>query len=348
MYDQMPFTGNSLNRVSDLHQDKDWVASQLASAESRFLPLRKLNPLAVEASSPALLWLDADARARLDPDQPPVLLGTQDGVAHFAVDLGDAEIDDVLVAQLGVESPEFPEARSIATGLSAAEAGILAQARSLIDWHRRHRFCSSCGAATEPDRGGAIRRCPACQAQHFPRTDPVVIMVVWKGDQCLLGRRKGRVGGMFSAFAGFIDQGETIEAAVRREVQEEAGLVVDEVVYRASQPWPFPSSLMIGCFARATSHDFQIDDDEIGEARWFSRDELLQALDSPGPELAVPGPVAIAHHLIRDWCATGPSGPGSTSAAAPQGATPRAPQRRKAQLHERRGAIGGTQCGRLG
>ena len=151
-----------------------------------------------------------------------------------------------------------------------------------------------------------MRRCPRCEAQYFPRTDPVVIMVVWQGDRCLLGRRKGRAGGMFSAFAGFIDQGETIEDAVRREVAEEAGLVVDEVAYRASQPWPFPSSLMIGCFARATSREFQVDDEEIGEARWFSREELLQALDSPSPELAVPGPVAIAHHLIRDWCAAVP------------------------------------------
>ena len=303
MYELMPFSGNPLDRISNLRQDKDWVAAQVAAPQSMFLPLRNLNPLTVEASSPALRWLDSGLRDRLDQDQPLVLLGTQDGTAHFAVDLGDADSDAAPIEQLGVESPEFPEARTIAVGLSA---GILAQARSLVDWHRRHRFCSSCGAATEPDRGGAMRRCPRCEAQYFPRTDPVVIIVVWQGDRCLLGRRKGRAGGMFSAFAGFIDQGETIEDAVRREVAEEAGLVVDEVAYRASQPWPFPSSLMIGCFARATSREFQVDDEEIGEARWFSREELLQALDSPSPELAVPGPVAIAHHLIRDWCAAVP------------------------------------------
>ncbi len=304
MYELMPFSGNPLDWVSNLRQDKDWVAAQVAAPQSMFLPLRNLNPLTVEVSSPALRWLDSGLRDRLDQDQPLVLLGTQDGTAHFAVDLGDADSDAAPIEQLGVESPEFPEARTIAVGL---RAGILAQARSLVDWHRRHRFCSSCGAAaTEPDRGGAMRRCPRCEAQYFPRTDPVVIMVVWQGDRCLLGRRKGRAGGMFSAFAGFIDQGETIEDAVRREVAEEAGLVVDEVAYRASQPWPFPSSLMIGCFARATSREFQVDDEEIGEARWFSREELLQALDSPSPELAVPGPVAIAHHLIRDWCAAVP------------------------------------------
>ena len=308
MYELMPFAGNPFDRVSTLRQDKDWVLGQITAAESRFLPLNKLNPLSKEASSATLQWLDASVRERFDPDWPLILLGRRDGIAHFAVDIGDSDADDFKL-KLGLESVQFSESRTIAAGLSAAEAGILAQARSLVDWHRRHRFCSSCGIETAPDRGGAMRRCTACQSQHFPRTDPVVIMVVWEGDQCLLGRRKGRAGGMFSALAGFIDQGETIEDAVRREVAEEAGLVVDDVVYRASQPWPFPSSLMIGCFAHATNREFEIDNDEIGEARWFGREELRQALDSPSAglaELALPGPVAIAHHLIRDWCAAGP------------------------------------------
>jgi NAD+ diphosphatase len=200
-------------------------------------------------------------------------------------------------------SLSFAEARGLATVLPAGEAGIVAHGRSLIDWHRRHRFCSVCGTPTTSGQGGSVRKCGSCGASHFPRTDPVVIMVVHRGDQCVLAKRRNAPGNRYSCIAGYIDQGETIEEAVAREVQEEIGLRVDEVVYRASQPWPFPSTLMIGCFAHAATDAIEIDPNELGDARWFGRQEVLSALNAGGPDapLTVPDRVAIAHHLIRAW-----------------------------------------------
>jgi NAD+ diphosphatase len=153
-----------------------------------------------------------------------------------------------------------------------------------------------------------MRKCPKCDQEHFPRTDPVVIMVVWRGDRCILGRQKVWAPGFYSALAGFVDQGETIEEAVAREVLEEVGLKVDAVEYHASQPWPFPSSLMIGCFAHATSDQETVDPGELESARWFTRDELRDAFENPGPQHSfnVPQRIAIAHHIIKDWVFAGP------------------------------------------
>ena len=170
---------------------------------------------------------------------------------------------------------------------AAAEAGILAQSRAQLDWHRRHQFCSVCGQRTEQGRGGQVRKCMACKADHFPRTDPVAIMVVTDGERCLLGQSRGRLSrtGTYSALAGFMDQGESIEEAVRREVKEEAGIEVGQVRYHSSQPWPFPSSLMIGCHARALTTDIHIDDEEMTDVRWFPRADVLSALRGDHPQL---------------------------------------------------------------
>jgi NAD+ diphosphatase len=187
-------------------------------------------------------------------------------------------------------------------GLASTDSGILAQARSQLDWHRRHQFCSVCGTRTEQRKGGHVRRCDDCGAEHFPRTDPVAIMLVTDGDRCLLGQSAGLARtGMFSALAGFIDQGESIEEAVRREVKEEAGIRVGEVRYHSSQPWPFPSSLMIGCHGRAETTDIHMDDEEMHDVQWFHRDAILGALGGDTSVLKVPGSIAIAHHLIRSW-----------------------------------------------
>jgi NAD+ diphosphatase len=211
-------------------------------------------------------------------------------------------LPDADPAALGLDDGAlFSEVRGVAPALPIADAGIVAQARSLLDWHNRNRFCGACGSPTSIRKGGASRQCDGCSAEVFPRTDPVVIMVVWRGDRCLLGRRSGRPGGNYSCLAGYIDQGETIEEAVRREVMEEAGILVDEVQYHASQPWPFPSSLMIGCFAHAATEEVRLDDDELADARWFSREEVRRAVESPSETLTLPGPIAIAHHLLRDW-----------------------------------------------
>jgi len=187
-----------------------------------------------------------------------------------------------------------------------ADSGIVAQARAQLDWHRRNRFCAECGHTMQPERGGQIRRCSGCGKHIFPRTDPVAIMLIIDrpgGERCLLGQAQGFMArtNFYSALAGFVDQGESLEEAVRREVREEAGIEVGDVRYHSSQPWPFPSQLMMGCHGVALSHDIRVDEAEMADVRWFSREEALAALHNDNPDLRVPGELAIAHHLIRAW-----------------------------------------------
>jgi NAD+ diphosphatase len=296
----IPFAGNPLDRASNLRRDDAWLAEQVGAAESRFLPFWRLNVLASEAEQAELRWLDRSVLFHLEDEAAPFLLGIRDGVAHFAVDV--TPLTDP-IATFGIEDAAFGDARRLATNLPAGDAGIVAQARALIEWHTRHRFCGTCGAPTAMTGGGAVRKCTSCGVEHFPNPHAVVIMVVWRGDRCLLGRGRGWAQARFSALAGFMDHGETIEAAVGREVAEEVGLEVDEVAYHASQPWPFPMSLMIGCFAHVTGEALTVDLEELDEARWFSREELRLALASPDAvDFGVPGRLAIAHHLIKAWC----------------------------------------------
>ena len=193
----------------------------------------------------------------------PVFLGKQEGVAHFAVHVPAESGEGASIG--GDGSMGLVDARSAAGFLSGAETGIVAQARSLLDWHNRHGFCPVCGHRTAMGRGGHVRKCTECRAEHFPRTDPVAIMLVHDGDRCLLGQSRGRLSRMrmYSALAGFIDQGESVEEAVAREVREEAGIAVRNIRYHSSQPWPFPSSLMIGCHVEAATTDIDIDDEEM-------------------------------------------------------------------------------------
>jgi NAD+ diphosphatase len=295
------FAGNPLDRGDVQRRDEQWLEAQATNPLSRFLPLWQLNVLIRAEPETRLGWLSSAEIGRFELDTPPVFLGLLEGVAHFAIDisqLGDPQ------HELNLDQTwRFEEARAAAAHLNPAETGILAQSRAQVDWHRRHQFCSVCGQRTVPGRGGHVRRCPACKAEHFPRTDPVAIMVVTDGDRCLLGQSRGRLSrtGTYSALAGFIDQGESIEEAVRREVREEAGIEVGQVRYHSSQPWPFPSSLMIGCHARALTTDIHKDDEEMTDVRWFSRDEVLSGLKGDHPHLHVPAPIAIAHHLIKAW-----------------------------------------------
>jgi NAD+ diphosphatase len=178
----------------------------------------------------------------------------------------------------------------------------LAEAKAMLAWHARHRFCANCGAPTDPIEGGWKRECPACKAEHFPRTDPVVIMLAVEGERCLLGRSARFASAMWSCLAGFVEPGENIEEAVRREVHEEAGIACGRVAYFASQPWPFPMSLMIGAHAEALTTDIKVDRAELEGARWFERDEVALMLLRRHPDgLGTPPPVAIAHHIIRAW-----------------------------------------------
>ena len=242
--------------------------------------------------------------AGLGSGRETVFLGCVDGSGRFglAVDQTAAEAlkarADLVVSDL----------RSIAVqGLVAAEhLPPIAQAKALLSWHTRHRFCSVCGKRTELTEGGWRRHCPSCQSEHFPRTDPVVIMLAIDGERCLLGRQARFAAGMWTCLAGFVEPGETIEEAVRREVLEEAGIACGRVAYFASQPWPFPMSLMIGCHAQATSTDIVIDHTELEGARWFERDVVAKMLMKQHPDgLTTPPPVAIAHHIVRAWVEEG-------------------------------------------
>lgn len=209
-------------------------------------------------------------------------------------------------AEAFAENPTFfvKDLRSVATDLllPEGEIGLLAMAKSLLFWHERNRFCANCGHATIPGAAGFRRDCEGCKAQHFPRTDPVAIMLVTRGEKCLLGRSGHFATGRFSCLAGFVEPGETAEAAVRRETFEETGIRVGEVRYLQSQPWPFPSNLMIGMQGIALDEDITVDKHELDDARWFTRDEIRQMFDDRHPEgFNLPPAVAIAHHLLRHF-----------------------------------------------
>jgi NAD+ diphosphatase len=229
------------------------------------------------------------------PGPEAVFLGVMDGVAVFADHIAAAEPERGRPAGL----------REAATGLPIPEAALAAYAGSLLAWHRRHRFCANCGAPTEPRDGGHERVCPSCEAHHFPRTDPVVIVRVGDGgDGLLLGRQASWPEGRFSLLAGYVEPGETLEEAVRREVLEESGVPLAAVSYVASQPWPFPSSLMLGFRALAERGEPAPGDDELAEVRWFERRELERAARGEGPLMLSP-PYSIARRLIDDWLRAG-------------------------------------------
>ena len=306
------FAGNPLDRGEVERRDEDWISDKAKDPASRFLPMRGPGVLVTNGKAvadgtltgeaPGLGWL---GWAELEPHlttASPLFLGQLDGVAYFVIDL--SKDDNAAGAVETLDGYRFEEARAAAESLlSGAEAGIMAQGRAQVNWHNRHGFCSVCGQPTVVKRGGQKRECPECRAEHFPRVDPVIIMVVADGDRCLLGQSRGRLAAMnrYSALAGFVDQGEAIEEAVAREVMEEAGIRVKNVRYHSSQPWPFPSSLMIGCHAEADSTDIAMDNEEMTDVQWFDRAEVLLALEGRSEKLLVPGPIAIAHHLIKAW-----------------------------------------------
>ena len=237
---------------------------------------------------------------RFGPAEETAFLGHLDGAPRFGFGIPPAAAealkarDDLLVTDL----------RSIAVqGLvDGVHLPPIAEAKAVLHWHQRHRFCSNCGVRTDAVDAGWKRLCPSCKTEHFPRTDPVVIMLIVDGDQCLLGRSPRFAPTMWSCLAGFIEPGEAIEDAVRRETREEAGILCGRVTYYRSQPWPFPTSLMIGCLAEAKSRDIVVDATELEAARWFSKDETITMLTRTHAEgQTTPPPVAIAHHIIRDW-----------------------------------------------
>jgi NAD+ diphosphatase len=301
----IPFAGNPLNRASEKRTDANWIESQRRDPSSLVLPMWRLEPFLLEpekSGTPIELGLVrtevVDALA--GPDATCVFLGLDGETAVFALDVSAAGDPGNVgpLARLGY----FRDARMAAQMVSIKDAAIISQAKAMIDWHRRHGFCPACGAPTRIVDAGYRRLCSQCKAEHFPRVDPVVIMLATAGEACLVGRGKQFPSGMFSALAGFVEPGETIEEAVRRELMEEASVRVGEVTYYATQPWPFPSSLMIGCFAKAESRDAKADENELAEVRWLERSlarDLIEGKQVDG--LRVPPPIAIAHHLIKTW-----------------------------------------------
>lgn len=290
------FAGNPLDRAEVLRRDPDWLAAAPAMTNARFLPMHRLKvALTDDSTRRELHWF-----SRLELNEA-FTIGTMSllGVdeqdrPHFAVDVRDTP--ETTVGYL------FTDARHAAASLDTPGAGIVAHARAQLHWHAKNGFCAACGGATEAGRGGQIRNCPACDSHIFPRTDPVVIMLVCDDTHCLLGRPNMRAPRVkfYSALAGFVDQAESIEEAVRREVMEEAGIKTGAVRYHSSQPWPFPSSLMIGAHAEPLTREINFDTTEMADVAWFTRDQIRAAF-AEELDFNLPGKIAIAHHLIKHW-----------------------------------------------
>jgi NAD+ diphosphatase len=281
------FSGNPLDRASYRRADSAWLAAQ--EPAGLFLPFWQNRPLVEKDRAAFLPWRE-EWRG-----ETRVFLGLDGTQPLFAVELA-GESEPVL------GQGAFVEMRPAAFVLPKRDTAIAGQAKALLDWNKRHGFCPNCGTATHMVDGGYRRQCPHCGAEHFPRTDPVVIMLPLFGDECLIGRNLRFPPQLYSAFAGFVEPGETMEEAVRRELSEEVNLKVGAVTYHATQPWPFPSSLMLGCYAEVLSRDFQIDGHEIEAARWLSKDEARTRLAGGiEDEMKLPVAIAIAHHLIRNW-----------------------------------------------
>ncbi|WP_138379193.1 NAD(+) diphosphatase [Luteithermobacter gelatinilyticus] len=302
------FSGFPLDPADHLRGDEAWIKARKQDPTSLYLLFHDLRPLMdvsrPEGLMPGFLEVKDVPKAALDA---AVFLGLMGEMAIFAVDV----TGEVKKEEAESKAAKFIDVRSVALQMIAQNyspvPALLGKAKSLLDWHARHRFCANCGAPTRMVQAGYVRRCPACAAQHFPRTDPVVIMLVYREDKMLVGRSPGWPEGNFSALAGFVEPGETLEDACRREVLEEVGIRVGKVEYVKSQPWPFPSSLMVGLFAEAQSEDIILNSGELEQAIWVSRDQARHLLITGGTDKLrlVPYPIAIARHLIEKWVEEG-------------------------------------------
>ncbi len=314
------FGGGGLQRSAEL-RDQPGTLLNLWQEQGKAYLFWRGKPLMHAAQHDALpgqlATLGTDHPLVAEHFETAVFLGLDaDGAGLFAVDLIGWAPEAADTAQLGnfiddslQQHPDLPagqvfaELRGVMAQLSALDAEIAATAKAVLAWHASHRFCSSCGAPSQMIQGGWQRRCPSCETGHFPRTDPVVIMLITKGDNVLVGRSPGWPEGMYSLLAGFVEPGETLEAAVRREVMEEVGVTVGEVGYMASQPWAFPMSLMIGCWGEAETTEINIDPNEIEDALWVSRQDMMDAQVGLHPKLKPARKGAIAGFLLEKWLA---------------------------------------------
>lgn len=292
----LAYTNQRLDRMMAQRADLQFLAAE-AAAQARYLLFAADAPLLAAGTPPRALLERAEADAA-GPCRHRIYLGRFDGTPVFAAEM--SPLPDTGEPP-GLQAADL-RGLAVEGALEPGELALVGLARSFLNWHRRHSFCGSCGARTEMRLGGWRRDCPACAAQHFPRLDPVAIMLITDGERALLGRQPRFAAGSYSCLAGFIEPGETIEDAVRREIFEEAGVRVGAVSYVMSQPWPFPSSLMIGCRGDALSTGIIMDADELEDVRWFSRDEVRMMLERTHPGgLITPPPVAIANALMRHF-----------------------------------------------
>lgn len=290
------FTRSTLDRASLLRKDEAWLAKALANDQALLLPFNKGRPYLYESDGKLFLrWLTPHVyELHGDKSLPLIFLGNDtNGDPNFA-----CEIDDP--AALG-DLGSFEELRPAAPRLEYDKLPIIGTAKALFEWHGRNGYCANCATPTRVIEGGWVRKCDACSAEHYPRVDPVCIMVPTFGDRCFLGRQKMWPKGMHSALAGFIEPGEAIEEAVARETLEEAGLTVKHVEMHSTQPWPFPHSLMIGVLCEVEADNDKVDTTELESGRWFTREEAKQLIEGKHPECWAPPPFAIAHQLLKTW-----------------------------------------------
>ena len=299
------YAAGPLDRAGSFRKDEAWLAARLNDPTSQFVVLWNHKNLVLQhgAGPRALILTRKQLLSDLqDAEIAPVFLGMEGDSAFFALDLTASEqpLDQLQLPDH--EATEFTDLRLVGAALPAEEAAMLAHARGLLYWHGRHRFCGVCGSPTLAAEGGHTRLCTGvgCGVQHFPRTDPAVIMLIYNGDDCLLGRQAAWRPGMYSTLAGFVEPGESLEEAVQREVMEEVGVAVGDVTYHSSQPWPFPSSIMLGFYAVAEARSLRIDHSEIEQAQWFSRDQIRREADQ-----ILPPRSSIARRLIDDWAKEG-------------------------------------------
>ena len=290
------YTGAPLDRISHLREDAAWVAARRQSKDTRLVPVWRSRSLVHTEDDRALILTVEEAGDLLDSAQHEVILGLEGDTLYIGLDL--SHLDDPYGHPRIEAEGAFEDLRQIGPVIPAEEGAILAHARGMMTWHQRHRFCGVCGAPTEVSHAGHQRNCTNCNAQHFPRTDPAVIMLVHKDDNCLLGRTHQFPRRIYSTLAGFVEPGESLEEAVAREVFEESGVKVGEVRYMASQPWPFPSSLMLGFHAEAEAMDLNIDPNELEDARWMTREQIDRIEDF---DMELPRRDSIAWRLVKAW-----------------------------------------------
>lgn len=310
------FGGSGLDRAGEMRADKEAVAALRADGAARAILFWRGKVLIDPTRPASLVRLPLDHPALGVAVEQPILLGREDGAARFAFDISDWLPDDLDPRHLGAfldpseqrhpmldDRFAFVEMRRVMTWLSPRDAELAATGKAILSWHETHGFCARCGFETVINDAGWQRNCPACRGSHFPRTDPVVIMLITHGNSVLMGRSPGWPEGMFSLLAGFVEPGETLEAAVRREVFEESGIHVGEVNYLASQPWPFPASLMFGCAGVATTREITIDPKEIEAAMWVTKEEMMDIFAGQHTQILPARKGAIAHFLLENWLA---------------------------------------------